>query len=104
MPQERLICHYCGRRYPLPDRCPQCGGRRIRQVGLGTERVEEEAQREFAGARTVRWDRDVTRGKGSHEAILARFLAHEADILVGTQMIAKGSGHSAGDAGRRRIG
>ncbi len=89
-PQERLVCHYCGRRYPLPATCPSCGGKRIRQVGLGTERVEEEAQREFAGARTVRWDRDVTRGRGSHEAILARFVAHEADILIGTQMIAKG--------------
>jgi primosomal protein N' (replication factor Y) len=89
-PQERLICHYCGRKYPLPTTCPECGGRRIRQVGLGTERVEEEARSEFAGARTVRWDRDVTRGRGSHEAILAKFLAHEADILVGTQMIAKG--------------
>lgn len=89
-PQERLVCHYCGRRYPLPVTCPECGGRRIRQVGLGTERVEEEAQREFAGARTLRWDRDATRGRGSHETILARFLAHDADILIGTQMIAKG--------------
>jgi primosomal protein N' (replication factor Y) (superfamily II helicase) len=89
-PQERLVCHYCGRGYPLPEICLNCGGKRIRQVGLGTERVEEEARREFTGARTVRWDRDVTRGRGSHEAILARFLAHEADILVGTQMIAKG--------------
>jgi primosomal protein N' (replication factor Y) len=89
-PQERLVCHYCGRRYPVPAICPECGGRRIRQVGLGTERVEEEARAEFAGARTVRWDRDVTRGRGSHETILAKFLAHEADILIGTQMIAKG--------------
>ena len=89
-PEERLVCHYCGRRYPLPTICPECGGRRIRQVGLGTERVEEEARREFAGARTVRWDRDVTRARGSHETILAKFLAHEADILIGTQMIAKG--------------
>jgi len=89
-PEERLVCHYCGRRYPLPTICPECSGRRIRQVGLGTERVEEEARREFGGARTLRWDRDVTRGRGSHEAILAKFLAHEADILIGTQMIAKG--------------
>jgi primosomal protein N' (replication factor Y) (superfamily II helicase) len=89
-PQERLVCHYCGRRYPLPVTCAECGGRRIRQVGLGTEKVEDEARAEFSGARTVRWDRDVTRGRDSHEAILAKFLAHEADILVGTQMIAKG--------------
>ncbi|HEY8766131.1 MAG TPA: primosomal protein N' [Dehalococcoidia bacterium] len=89
-PQERLVCHYCGRRYPLPAICPNCGGNRVRQVGLGTERVEEETRREFTGARTVRWDRDVTRGRGSHEAILVRYMAHEADILIGTQMIAKG--------------
>ena len=88
--EGRLICHYCGRRYPYPQACPECGSRRIRRIGLGTERVEEEAQAVFAGARTVRWDRDVTRGKDSHEAILAKFLAHEADILIGTQMIAKG--------------
>jgi primosomal protein N' (replication factor Y) len=89
-PDPRLVCHYCNRRYPLPPECPACGGSRIRQIGLGTERVEEEVQRQFPGARTVRWDRDVTRGKDAHEAILARFLAHEADVLIGTQMVAKG--------------
>ena len=88
--ENALLCHYCRRRQPLPSVCPDCGGKRIRQVGLGTERVEEETRRLFPGARTLRWDRDVTRGRGSHEAILARFLAHEADILIGTQMIAKG--------------
>lgn len=86
----RLVCHYCGRRYPMPSACPNCSGRRIRPVGLGTERVESEARETFPGARTVRWDRDVIRGKESHETILAKFLAHEADILIGTQMIAKG--------------
>ena len=86
-----LICHYCRRQIkPLPTRCPECQGGRIRQVGLGTQRVEEEVRRAFPEARTLRWDRDVTRGRGSHEAILARFLAHEADVLIGTQMIAKG--------------
>ncbi|HVP05018.1 MAG TPA: primosomal protein N' [Dehalococcoidia bacterium] len=89
-PQQKLVCHYCGRTYPMPPRCPNCGGNRLRQVGLGTERVEEAVREEFRGARTVRWDRDVTRGRDAHEAILARFLAHEADILIGTQMIAKG--------------
>jgi len=89
-PEAALICHYCHRRTPLPTKCPVCGGDRIRQIGLGTERVEEEAQRAFPEARTLRWDRDVTRGRDSHETILARFLAHEADILIGTQMIAKG--------------
>ncbi|HUF54345.1 MAG TPA: primosomal protein N' [Dehalococcoidia bacterium] len=87
---DRLVCHYCHRRYSLPATCPECGGKRLRQVGIGTERVEEAARNEFPGARTLRWDRDVTRGRDQHEAILAKFLAHEADILVGTQMIAKG--------------
>jgi primosomal protein N' (replication factor Y) len=86
----RLVCHYCDRRAPLPGVCPECGGSRLRQVGIGTERVEEAAKSEFPGARTLRWDSDVTRGRDQHEAILSRFVAHEADILVGTQMIAKG--------------
>lgn len=89
-PEAALVCHYCRRRAPLPSVCPQCGGKRIRQIGLGTERVEEEVKLTFPEARTLRWDRDVTRGRDSHEAILARFMAHEADILIGTQMIAKG--------------
>jgi len=88
--EDALICHYCRRRQPLTARCPECGSERIRQVGLGTQRVEEEVRRAFPEARTLRWDRDVTRGRDSHEAILARFLAHEADVLIGTQMIAKG--------------
>src|SRR5438876_4943870 len=88
--EDALICHYCRRKQALPTRCPECEGDRIRQVGLGTQRVEEEVRRAFPEARTLRWDRDVTRGRDSHEAILARFLAHEADVLIGTQMIAKG--------------
>ncbi|MFQ5472173.1 MAG: primosomal protein N', partial [Dehalococcoidia bacterium] len=87
---DSLVCHYCRRTQRLPGRCPQCQGSRIRTVGLGTERVEEEVKQAFPGARTVRWDRDVTRGRGAHEAILSRFVAHEADVLIGTQMVAKG--------------
>ncbi len=89
-PENRLVCHYCRRARAAAKGCPQCGSPRIRQLGLGTERVEEEARSAFPGARTLRWDRDVTRGRDAHERILARFLAHEADILVGTQMVAKG--------------
>ena len=89
-PEAALVCHYCRRQLSAPLSCPQCGGNRIRMMGLGTERVEEEARLAFPGARTLRWDRDVTRGRDAHESILARFLAHEADILIGTQMIAKG--------------
>ncbi len=87
---EMLICHHCNRRYPAPTTCPNCAGRRIRHFGVGTERVEEAVRLEFPEARTLRWDRDVTGAKGSHDAILSKFVAHEADVLVGTQMIAKG--------------
>jgi primosomal protein N' (replication factor Y) len=88
--EERLVCHHCHRGRRLPERCPRCGSARIRFLGIGTQKVEEEAGRAFPGARLLRWDRDVTRQRGSHERILARFLAHEADILIGTQMVAKG--------------
>ena len=87
---EALVCHHCNRRYPSPATCPDCGGRRIRFFGAGTERVEEAVRAEFPDARTLRWDRDVTGAKGSHDAILSKFVAHEADVLIGTQMIAKG--------------
>lgn len=87
---EMLVCHQCNRRYPIPAVCPKCGGKRIRYFGVGTERVEEAVRLELPAARTLRWDRDVTGAKGSHDAILAKFVAHDADILIGTQMIAKG--------------
>lgn len=86
----RLICHRCDKRVPSPRTCPACRSPRIRYLGIGTQRVEEETARIFPGARVLRWDRDVTGGKGAHEEILQRFARHEADILVGTQMIAKG--------------
>ncbi len=85
-----LSCHQCNYRRAVPDLCPVCWSRRIRYLGLGTERVEAEVRQAFPSARTLRWDRDVTRDRGSHERILEAFLAHEADILIGTQMIAKG--------------
>ncbi len=87
---QALVCHQCNRRYPMPPLCPKCGSQRIRYFGVGTERVEEAVRLEFPQARTLRWDRDVTGAKGSHDAILAKFVAHEADVLIGTQMIAKG--------------
>lgn len=85
-----LICHQCNRRTPAPVVCPKCASKRIRYFGVGVERVEEAVKLEFPTARTLRWDSDVTRTKGSHDAILANFVAHEADVLIGTQMIAKG--------------
>jgi primosomal protein N' (replication factor Y) (superfamily II helicase) len=88
--QEALVCHHCGRRYPNPQTCPQCGSSRIRYFGLGTERVEDTVHALFPQARTLRWDRDTAQAKGQHQSILNRFASREADILIGTQMIAKG--------------
>ncbi len=87
---DELICHHCNRRDRVPTKCPHCAGARIRFFGVGTEKVETEMQTLFPQARTLRWDYDVTRGKESHEEILSKFIAHQADVLIGTQMIAKG--------------
>jgi primosomal protein N' (replication factor Y) len=88
--EDQLNCHYCGYTRHLPHVCPQCGSERIRQYGTGTEKVEAEVQAMFPKARTLRWDWETTRQKGSHDAILSYFVSHQADILIGTQMIAKG--------------
>ena len=88
--EEGLVCHQCNRRTPVPQVCPSCLSRRIKFLGIGTQKVEEEVKTTFPSARLLRWDRDVTREKGAHERILSSFLAHEADILIGTQMVAKG--------------
>lgn len=85
-----LICHTCGYTRKLPQKCPQCGSRRIKQFGLGTEKVEVELQNQFPKARILRWDADTSRGKGAEEIILSHFKQHNADILIGTQMLAKG--------------
>lgn len=87
---EILICHHCNRRYPIPTICPKCQSKRIKYFGSGTQRVEESIKEIAPHARLLRWDADTAIGKNSHEEILRRFAAHEADILVGTQMIAKG--------------
>jgi primosomal protein N' (replication factor Y) len=87
---EQLFCHHCGLRRSMPDTCPNCGSRRIKQFGAGTQRVETEVTHLFPAARTIRWDQDATHTKGSHQIILDHFAAHRADVLIGTQMIAKG--------------
>jgi len=87
---EELICHRCDARLAPPTICGHCASWRIRYFGLGTQRVEEEARRNFPGARLLRWDRDVIGGKHGHEHTLDRFARGDADILVGTQMVAKG--------------
>ena len=86
----RLLCHHCNRSLALPPVCPRCGGPRLRLLGSGTERIEAEVRSHFPGVRTLRWDRDTARRPSDHERILSGFLAHEADVLVGTQMLAKG--------------
>jgi len=89
-PQAMLTCHHCGYRRRMPEKCPECGGTRIRQFGTGTEKVEEEVKQLYPNARTLRWDFESTRKKGAHDEILREFSAHKADVLVGTQMLAKG--------------
>ncbi len=86
----QLICHRCNRREPIPEHCPSCRSHRIRFFGTGTQRIEELVGQIAPRARLLRWDRDTTGRKGSHERILERFASHEADVLIGTQMIAKG--------------
>ena len=87
---DRLVCHQCNKRWKLPVTCKQCGSPRIKLLGVGVEKVESEAARLYPHARLLRWDRDVTKTRGAHDRILAAFLAREADILIGTQMLAKG--------------
>jgi primosomal protein N' (replication factor Y) len=88
--EPQLICHHCNRHDPVPQVCPNCGSKRIKFFGIGTQKVEATVQRLFPQARTLRWDRDTTGGKWSHEAFLQSFIEHKADVLIGTQMIAKG--------------
>ncbi len=87
---QGMLCHRCGYRRQSPQRCPQCGSAHIRQMGIGTQRVEEEVRRLFPSARLLRWDADTTKEKGAHERILDQFAQNQADILIGTQMLAKG--------------
>ncbi len=87
---ESLLCHYCGAKYKMIDACTECGSTFIRYGGTGTERVVIELKKMFPKARILRMDRDTTQSKEGHFNILTKFANHEADILVGTQMIAKG--------------
>ena len=86
----RLVCHQCNRRSRLPRGCPQCRSPRIRHLGIGTQRVVEEVGRLLPDVTTLRWDRDTAHAPRAHESILGRFLQGEAQVLIGTQMVAKG--------------
>ena len=85
-----LICHRCNYQRNMPKKCPQCGSSKIKHYGTGTEKVEQEVIASFPGTTTLRWDWETTRKKGSHDIILSHFANHHADVLVGTQMLAKG--------------
>jgi primosomal protein N' (replication factor Y) len=87
---SRLVCHHCGHERRAPQTCPRCAGTRIRHFGIGTQRVEDAARELFPEARLARLDRDTTAGKDSHARIIDGFREREADILIGTQMVAKG--------------
>ena len=89
-PQQALMCHHCGHTVqPLPQTCPECGGK-VRYSGFGTQRVEEELAELLPQARVLRMDQDSTGQKNAHEKMLAEFGRHDYDILLGTQMVAKG--------------
>ena len=88
--RERLRCHRCDFEMRPSTRCPHCAKPDVRAYGVGTQRVEDEARRLLPGARVVRWDQDSLRNEGGHESILRRLEAREIDVLVGTQMVAKG--------------
>ncbi|NLT27821.1 MAG: primosomal protein N', partial [Dehalococcoidales bacterium] len=85
-----LLCHQCNYKKRTPKKCPACGSPRIKYMGLGTQKLEQETAATFPRARLLRWDSDSTNGKDSHKNILDAFKKREADILIGTQMVAKG--------------
>ena len=90
MDGNMLLCHQCNLRENIPQRCPSCWSTRIRYFGIGTQRVADEVQRLYPAARVMRWDRDVTGGKHAHVDLMEALSSGQADIVVGTQMIAKG--------------
>jgi len=88
--ERRLICHRCRYSVPVPDSCPRCSRRNLRLLGIGTQRIEDEMKHFFPEARVLRWDKDVITKRFGHEDLLRSFRDHKADVLIGTQMIAKG--------------
>ena len=88
--RDALVCHHCNRRSAVPLVCPNCWSKRIKFFGIGTQKVEAVTRELFPQARLLRWDRDATGGKDAHDIFLEKFIHHEADVLIGTQMVAKG--------------
>ncbi len=87
---NRLLCHYCGYTKMLDNKCPECGGNNVRYSGYGTQRIEDELKSLYPDARIVRMDADTTTAKFSHDKLFTAFKNHKYDILIGTQMVAKG--------------
>ena len=87
--EQVMRCHYCGNTYPIPRTCPDCGSRRIKFFGSGTQKAEQEIS-QMPGVRVLRMDQDSTATKLAHEEIISRFVKKEANVLLGTQMVAKG--------------
>jgi len=90
LPESEMRCHYCGAKYGVPVRCPACNSKHIRYFGAGTQKVEEEAKKMFPNARVFRMDMDTTTEKDAHYRIFQDLKNGKIDILIGTQMIAKG--------------
>lgn len=88
--RHQLLCHYCGNSQPMVQKCPSCGSQHIREFGVGTQKVEDMILQVFPEARILRMDYDTTSGKHGHTKVLDSFENYEADILLGTQMVAKG--------------
>jgi len=88
--EKRLVCHHCRRSYPVPRKCPQCSGSEIKYFGMGTESVEAECKKLFPSASVIRFDSDAVTGARDFERVVDSFRRRRADILVGTQMLAKG--------------
>lgn len=87
---ESMVCHYCGRRYPVPHKCPECGSKYIKHFGVGTEQVQEAAEKYFPQAKTARLDLDSVKNRREMDRILKEFADKKTDILIGTQLVAKG--------------
>ena len=87
---EAMVCHYCGRRFTVPVKCPECGSRYIKYFGIGTQQVEEEVKKFFPEANSARLDLDSVKNRKDLDRILGEFSDKKTDILIGTQMVAKG--------------
>ena len=88
--EHKLKCHYCEYQMPLLQKCPHCGGKHLKTVGMGTQKIEEDISHTFHNASVIRYDVDTTKNKNGHMKLLEKFKKKEANILLGTQMIAKG--------------